>query len=82
MEYKIYRTDNAVEVRVTKKPLELEEMQKIVGGYIEMLAYGEELYAVVNEEGRIKRLPQNPFFPEFVGNVILGKLKDSEFVGI
>lgn len=37
----------------------LEEMQKIVGGYIEILRLGSELIMVVNEEGKLNGLGFN-----------------------
>ena len=38
---------------------ELKELQKIVGGYIEVVDLGNEQLMVVNEEGKINGLPYN-----------------------
>lgn len=38
----------------------LEELQKIVGGYIEIVNVNEEYIMVVNEEGKLLGLPINP----------------------
>ena len=38
----------------------LEELQKIVGGYIEIVNLNEEYIMVVNEEGKLLGLPANP----------------------
>lgn len=37
----------------------LEELQKIVGGYIEIVNLNEEYIMVVNEEGKLLGLPIN-----------------------
>lgn len=41
-----------------KKEYTLEELQRIVGGYIEIIDLGER-YLVVNEDGKILRLQYN-----------------------
>ena len=37
----------------------LESMQKLVGGYLERVAFDEDLDAWVDEEGLLKQLPHN-----------------------
>lgn len=37
----------------------LEELQTIVGGHIEIVQLGDERIMVVNEEGKLNRLPVN-----------------------
>jgi hypothetical protein len=37
----------------------LEELNNIVGGYIEILPLGDDRIMVVNEEGKLNRLPVN-----------------------
>lgn len=39
----------------------LAELQKIVGGYVEIVQLNEHLIMVVNEEGKLHGLPINPF---------------------
>lgn len=50
----------------------LEEMQKIVGGYIQILPLNEEMMLVVNEDGKIMDppLPVNPSATLFTRNLI------------
>ena len=46
-------------------PNELEAMQAIVGGYIEVLPIAEDVAIVCNEEGKMKRLEANrPLYHE------------------
>ena len=61
----------------------LEQMQDIVGGYIEVVGLTDEVLMVVNEEGKLNNLPLNKeatklfwrCFPEspdyIVGNVLV-----------
>lgn len=60
----------------------LEEMQEVVGGYIEVVRSMEmDRIMVVNEEGKLKKLPFNPkataFYPALsdiiVGDVLVCK---------
>lgn len=66
----IYKTDGTTqEVEINT----LEDMQKAVGGYIEIffrdnMEQGFDYYA--NEEGLLIGLPVNPFFTEIVGDVL------------
>lgn len=62
------------------KKFRLEEMQKIVGGYIELVPTLERKRMVVNEEGRLEKLPRNqtatvlmPRHYIIAGNFICGK---------
>lgn len=41
------------------KFFELEELQKVVGGYIEIINLGNDQIMVVNEEGKLEDLPYN-----------------------
>lgn len=43
------------------KFFELEELQKVVGGYIEIINLGNDEIMVVNEEGKLEDLPYNFF---------------------
>lgn len=77
---------------------DLEEMQALVGGYIQLLAsHSADYCMVINEEGKLKNLPINEIataiaredfmiFPNdiVVGNVFFCKLskKTGEFVGL
>lgn len=50
----------------------LEEMQQIVGGFIQILPLNGEMYLVVNENGKIQHppLPVNPSATLFTRNLI------------
>lgn len=69
------------------KPLSLERLQNLVGGYIEFvpLTLTHDVLCV-NEEGRIKGLPQNAVYPMLYGDVVVGRMlataNGDEFVGI
>lgn len=43
------------------KFFELEELQKVVEGYIEIIDLGNDQLMVVNEEGKLEDLPYNFF---------------------
>lgn len=47
----------------------LEELQYLVGGYIERVQYNNKIY-YVNEDGYLKHLQPNASVPAFVGNVV------------
>lgn len=70
----------------TEKPLGLEEMQKLVGGWIEFttVELGTEL--CINEEGRINGSKPNARYPQVYGDVIVGRQMHGpdglEFVGL
>lgn len=81
----IYTTDgNTVKIFPNPGPrFSLEEMQNIVGGYIELISL-KNGYMIVNEEGKIYNLPYNEYatdlahksrgiFPNdyIVGNVLV-----------
>lgn len=52
---------NGTEVEVHPKGdfFNLEELQKYVGGYIELVTIDKEFLMIVNEEGKLMCLPQN-----------------------
>ena len=53
-----------------KKPkFALEELQRYVGGYIEMVRLGRRGIMWVNEEGKLMGLPYNAAATEIVGSV-------------
>lgn len=58
---KLYKTDGTI---YTVNPsngsdFTLEELQEMVGGYIEILNLHNDNIIVVNEEGKLERLPLN-----------------------
>lgn len=71
----IYNTDGSyLRIPRDKKPT-LQEMQSVVGGYIECLKVTHEGHTrtmVVNEEGLILGFPDNPEASEIAGRPIVG----------
>lgn len=62
-------------VRVSDKKMSLEDVQKIVGGYIqEIHVSGSDDQHYVNEEGLLYDLPHNPEGSKIVGQPIVGTL--------
>ena len=55
----------------------LEKLQALVGGYVEFVRLDDENILLVNEEGLIHRLPQNPHIPQLVGDVV--KMTDTDW---
>lgn len=62
----------------------LEEMQMIVGGYIEAAIAAPDVVAVCNEEGRLMGLPHNTKVGgiDFVGTIILVGSDGDEFADV
>lgn len=76
----ILRADGSLEVSITDG--KLETYQSIVGGYVEHVPGINPIGLLVNEDGPKLGLPKNPFFPGYVGNIILIKeprVEDTEF---
>ena len=69
----------AAEVRTIENSL--EELQKIVGGYIETVTMFSDIVIICNEEGRIQNLPYNcEILGEgFVGTIILAGVDGEDF---
>lgn len=76
----IYKTDKSF-VNVEPKNGEsfsLEELQSIVGGYIEIVNLDNGDIAVMNEEGKLMNLPFNPYATAAISN--LNKRYANEFI--
>ena len=73
----LVHTDGRTERIPAENPLKLERLQELVGGYIEVLRVSEDLFAVINEEGRFLDLPINVRYPELRGPVVFARLDDS-----
>ena len=54
MKYVVLWANGDAEILKRAAPLELKELQKLVGGYIEMVRFSEKstIMMVINEEGR------------------------------
>lgn len=55
------------------KGFTLEELQEIVGGYIELVKF-DPIPLIVNEEGRILDLPVNEEATELAGVILVGNV--------
>jgi len=65
---RIFRTDGTTE---EAQMTDLSHFQTAVGGYIEVADRDDSgNFILVNEEGLLKNLQSNPFYPQFVGNVV------------
>lgn len=62
----------------------LENMQKIVGGYIETFALAENAVIICNEEGRLMGLPENRSLPldNFHGDCFICGAAGEDFTSI
>lgn len=65
---KIYKTDGTITTVEPKNGTDysLEELQEIVGGYIEVLPLNEDEIMVLNEEGKILGLDLNDNATELI----------------
>ncbi len=52
------------------KTFRLEELQAIVGGYIQIIALSDGRLMVLNEEGKLKNLPPNHAATELTRDVL------------
>ncbi len=71
----LIKVDGTQEVLTPGKKPELEQMQKWVGGYIEVVHVtynGHKCAMVVNEEGFLEGLPTNVRATEIAGQRIVG----------
>ncbi len=58
-----------------KQKLSLEELQKLVGGFIELIYFSDGTQKMyINEEGKNLNLPLNPQASELVGQRIVGNV--------
>jgi len=79
----IIKVDGTMEEITIDKQNSLEQMQKIVGGYIEVVPVAGGKTLVVNEEGLLQQLPINHkasalYNDTIVGDVILCTLEELE----
>lgn len=62
-------------------PNTLEELQGIVGGYIEVVRFASDCVIICNEEGKLYGLPHNIFLmgENFVGAIIIAGTSGEDF---
>ena len=73
----ILGTDNSVSFQInrTKENVTLKELQKWVGGFIEMYPLEDEkFYYIVDEEGLLKEKPYNELANDLFGIDVVGNL--------
>lgn len=83
MTYLLIHTDGSLERIVSERPLELAALQRLVGGDIEHVRMAmPDLYAIINERGRIEGLPDNARYPNLYGPIVFGRIVAADFVGL
>lgn len=88
MKYIYLKTDGTKRGIETDTPLSLEDLQELVGGYIEFFEYNDREVGCCNEEGLMKNLPLNPHITDkdILGDVVIGRFEytdeDRIFVGV
>jgi len=67
--------------RYTNIENSLENLQQIVGGYIEAVTLASDLVVICNEEGRLNCLPYNCRIcgVDFVGTIIFAGVEGEDF---
>tara|TARA_R100000654_G_scaffold2744_4_gene10002 strand:+ start:4145 stop:4396 length:252 start_codon:yes stop_codon:yes gene_type:complete len=50
----------------------LEELQKYVGGFIEIVPVDDSRMAVVNDEGFVRKMPMNSVGSQVAGRLLVG----------
>ena len=70
----LIKTDGTREEIIGKDndKLTLEQMQKAVGGYVESISLGGKFFLLVNEDGRMNKLPLNYTATVKFGMIIRG----------
>ena len=68
---------------------ELDVYNKLVGGWIETFRLTDDILIVLNEEGKINKLPHNfsipchgGYYEHIVGDVVIVSLDESDFAGL
>lgn len=86
MIYSYVKADGRIIPMEVDTPFRLEEMQKLVGGFIEFTPGPDGTELCINEEGRINGMERNARYPHVFGDVIVGRSVPGpdgrEFVGI
>ncbi len=70
----LYRASGSIDIvrPVDGKHFALDELQRHVGGYVEVKKYAPRWVAVFNEDGRLKELPPNLSASDRVGFELVG----------
>ena len=72
--YALIKADsiNVTPLQTQGEDITLEEAQQAVNGYVEIIYLTKKLIMLVNEEGRLYGLPNNPLASAIVGSSIVG----------
>jgi hypothetical protein len=78
---RVFIKEPGKKLRSTHVSNTLENLQKIVGGYIETVTFATNLVIICNEEGKITGLPYNCNIcgMNFVGTIIFAGVDGDEF---
>ena len=60
----------------------LEDLQKLVGGFIQVAPLGSQYFMVFDEDGLQKALPPHQRFYPLVGNVVIVRHRGQHFGGL
>ena len=69
---KLIKANGTIKTVLMNEDKRLDQLQKAVGGYIELVYLQGNKIMVVNEEGLIKRLPYNYKASKIAGKNIVG----------
>ena len=58
----------------------LEQLQDLVGGYVEAIYQSDGTVLLVNEEGKLQNLPIN--IGDLCGNILILRVKGDDFTGL
>lgn len=58
----------------------LEQLQDLVGGYVEAIYQSDGTVLLVNEEGKLQDLPIN--IGDLCGNILILRVKGDDFTGL
>ncbi len=87
--FKVYRFDGRIDIVESTEENLLSSLQEAVDGYIEIVNKEYVLFSeftkvkddeliICNEEGRIKYMKRNIYFPNLVGDIVTIKSRDME----
>lgn len=78
----LFREPSNQPLKMMEVENELEPIQKLIGGYLQMIPIGHEVVCILDEEGRLKELGNNFYhdiYGGIVGNVLFCSMGDGDF---
>lgn len=76
----LIKAEGPAEVRYVRN--ELSDLQKLVGGYIEPMAFSANMVIVCDEEGLLKGKQQNPAYKSVCGDFFICNTEGDEFTSL